>query len=151
MFRRAVLVAGACTVVIMGCSSDDQPSTVGTASSVTATTAAATNASGSSSTTTTVTVPQAPAPSAQEAAATFVNAWRDGNQLLALTIADQKAVDAVFAAGAPGRIQSRGCNAPVQPESPVLCVYRTDAGEVQVRIQPRPDGWIVDQAIVSTG
>jgi hypothetical protein len=79
---------------------------------------------------------------------TFIDAWRDGNQLLAATIAVPAAVDAVFTAGAPGSIQDRGCNTP-PPGSPVLCVYRTDVGEVQVRAQERPDGWIVDQARVS--
>ena len=44
--------------------------------------------------------------------------------------------------------ENRGCNTPPVP-GPVLCVYRTAAGELQVRVQPRPDGWYVDQAIVS--
>jgi hypothetical protein len=54
----------------------------------------------------------------------------------------------VFAAGEPGSPQNRGCNHP-PADTPVLCVYRTAVGELQVRAQPRPDGWIVDQAIVS--
>jgi len=76
-----------------------------------------------------------------------MSAWRQGNALLAATIAVQPAVDAVFSAGDPGSIQARGCNSPPQP--PVLCVYRTDPGEVQLRIRPEGSGWIVDQARVS--
>jgi hypothetical protein len=57
-------------------------------------------------------------------------------------------VQTVFAAGKPGKVEDRGCNTP-PINGPVLCVYRTAAGELQVRVQPRPDGWFVDQAIVS--
>jgi hypothetical protein len=144
MFRRAPVVAGALALVLLACSSDDKPAALGTATSVTSSPAETT-----SSSSVPATVPKSPASSPQEAATTFLDAWRDGNQLAALTIAEQAAVDTVFAAGAPGRVQSRGCNSP-PPDSPVLCVYRTDVGEVQVRAQPVPDGWIVDQAIVST-
>jgi hypothetical protein len=76
-----------------------------------------------------------------------VSAWRNGDQTAALAIATPDAVQAVFAAGDPGRVENRGCNSP--PQGPVLCVYRTAAGELQVRVQPRADGWYVDQAIVS--
>jgi hypothetical protein len=76
-----------------------------------------------------------------------MSAWRQGNALLAATIAVQPAVDAVFTAGEPGSVQARGCNQPPQP--PVLCVYRTDPGEVQLRVRPEGDGWIIDQARVS--
>ncbi|MEY2453265.1 MAG: hypothetical protein QOD92_2839 [Acidimicrobiaceae bacterium] len=78
----------------------------------------------------------------------FVTAWRNGDRAAALTIALPAAVDAVFNAGEPGSPQNRGCNRP-PPDSPVLCVYKTAIGELQVRAQPQPDGWIVDQAIVS--
>jgi hypothetical protein len=76
-----------------------------------------------------------------------VSAWRNGDQTAALAIATPDAVQAVFAAGDPGRVENRGCNSP--PAGPVLCVYRTAPGELQIRVQPRPDGWYVDQAIVS--
>ena len=76
-----------------------------------------------------------------------MNAWRDGNRDAALAVALPAAVDSAFAAGAPGSVQSRGCNEPPQP--PVLCVYRTDPGEVQLRIRPEGDGWIVEGARVS--
>ena len=95
-----------------------------------------------------MTAPLSPAGSPQEAATAFVNAWHAGDRAAALAIALPAAVDAVFTAGEPGSLQNRGCNRP-PPDTPVLCVYRTDVGELQVRTQPRPDGWIVDQAILS--
>ena len=118
------------------------------------TTASTTTTNTSTSTTTTsattvpATVPLSPAASAQEAATRFVDAWQSGNQLAAATIAVQSAVDTAFAAGDPGVPQNRGCNRP-PADSPVLCVYRTAVGELQLRVQPGPDGWIIDQAIVS--
>jgi hypothetical protein len=69
--------------------------------------------------------------------------------LLASTVAEAGAVDSAFGAGDPGSVENRGCNQPPTPDSPVLCVYRTDVGEVQVRVQPQSGGWIVDQARVS--
>jgi hypothetical protein len=66
-----------------------------------------------------------------------------------MVIALPSAVDAVFNAGEPGSLQNRGCNQPPLEDSPVLCVYKTSIGELQVRAQPRPDGWIIDQAILS--
>lgn len=139
MLRRAAVVVGAC--VLLACSGDDGPSTVvsssGTPASVTSTTS-----------TTTVTVPLAPASSPQQAASQFVDAWRGGNSLLASTVAVPDAVNAVFAAGEPGRLEARGCNSP-PPDSPVLCAYRTGVGELQLRIRPEGDGWIVEQAILS--
>jgi hypothetical protein len=138
MIRRAAVVS--CGLVLFACSSGssatvDRGGT--TTTSITTTTAP----------TTTSTVPLSPAGSAQEAAAAFVNAWRDGDRVAALSIALPAAVDSVFSSGEPGSPQNRGCNRPV--DGPVLCVYKTDVGELQVRVQPQPDGWIVDQAIVS--
>ena len=98
---------------------------------------------------TTTTDPIVPAGTASEAARTFVNAWRGGDRAAASAIAVPAAVETVFAAGSPGRVEDRGCNTP-PVAGPVLCVYRTGAGELQVRLQPRPDGWFVDQAIVTT-
>jgi hypothetical protein len=139
MIRRAAMVVGA--VALIGCSSDAAPrSDPSPSSAPTTTTTVATTAP--------TTVPLSPAGSPQEAATTFVNAWRNGDRDAALTVALPAAVDAVFAAGEPGSPQNRGCNHP-PADTPVLCVYRTAVGELQVRAQPRPDGWIVDQAIVS--
>jgi hypothetical protein len=129
--------------IVLGCSSDSAVPPASSRSSEPTTTTTSTLPP-----TTPATVPLAPAGSAQEAATTFINAWRDGNDLKARTIALAAAVDAVFGAGGPGSVQARGCNSPPNG-SPVLCVYRTAVGEVQVRVQEQPDGWIVDQAIVS--
>ena len=131
-------------LVLSSCGSDSAPKPTVLSSSQAVTTTTTTTTSTTTSTTTVPTVPLSPAPSASEAATTFVNAWRQGNQLLASTIAVPAAVDAVFSAGEPGSVQNRGCNEPPQP--PVLCVYRTDAGELQLRIRPQDDGWIIDQA-----
>ena len=138
MIRRAAVVVGA--LAFIACGSDAAPRSDAASSSAPPTTTAPT--------TTPETVPLSPAESAQVAATTFVNAWRDGNRLAALTIALPAAVDAVFAAGEPGSLENRGCNRPPM-DSPVYCVYRTTIGELQVRAQPGPDGWIVDQAILS--
>ena len=148
---RAAAVASA-LLLLVSCSSDNTPPSATASSShsaattsTTATTTATTPTT--AATTTAATVPFSPAASPSEAASTFMSAWREGNQLLAMTIAVPAAVDAVFSAGEPGSIQNRGCNEPPQP--PVLCVYRTDPGEVQLRIRPEGDGWIIDQARVS--
>ena len=143
MLRRAAVVVGAC--ILLACSGDDDPSTVVSSSGATA-------SESSTTVTTAVTVPEtvplAPASSPQQAASDFVNAWRSGNSLQAATIALPEAVDAVFGAGEPGRLEARGCNAP-PPDSPVLCAYRTGVGELQLRIRPEGDGWIVEKAILS--
>src|SRR5258708_25899747 len=130
MIRRAAVIL--CAIACVGCSSDNAPRTAASSSSPAPITTATTVPE-----TVPPTVPLSPAPSAPEAATTFVNAWRDGNRLAALTIALPAAVDAVFAAGEPGSLQNRGCNRP-PADSPVLCVYKTNVGELQVRAQPRP-------------
>lgn len=138
MIRRAAVVL--CAAALIGCSSDSTPTA--DHASTPPTTSTTTTAP-----TTTSTVPLSPAASPQEAATTFVNAWRAGDRATALTIALPAAVDSVFNAGEPGSPQNRGCNRPA--DGPVLCVYKTAVGELQIRLQPQSDGWIVDQAIVS--
>src|SRR3954451_14375745 len=146
---RAVAVGTCAFVLLAGCSSDSGPSPTAASQSSAAAYTTTTTASATTTTATAppATVPLSPAASPEEAAAAFMSAWRQGNALLAATIAVQPAVDAVFGAGEPGSVQARGCNSPPQP--PVLCVYRTDPGEVQLRIRPEGDGWIVDQARVT--
>jgi hypothetical protein len=141
MHRAAAALVAA--LLLASCGSDSAPKPTALSSSQALTTTSTTTSTTTTSTTV-ATVPLSPAPSASDAATTFVNAWRQGNQLLAGTIALPAAVDAVFSAGEPGSVQNRGCNEPPQP--PVLCVYKTDAGELQLRIRPQDDGWIVDQA-----
>jgi hypothetical protein len=64
-------------------------------------------------------------------------------------VAVPAAVDSAFAAEQPKSLENRGCNRP-PPDSPVLCVYRTNSGnEVQLRIAQEGGGWVVEQAIVS--
>src|SRR4051794_6595299 len=125
MNRRAAVAV--CAVALIGCSSDassDSPASSSAAPTTTTTTTAPT----------TTTIPLSPAASPQDAASAFVNAWRHGDRDAALSIALVAAVDAVFAAGEPGFLENRGCNHP-PADSPVLCVYRTGVGELQVRAQ----------------
>jgi hypothetical protein len=128
--------------------------TVAGCSSGSSTTVASSSPAPSSSTTTSTTAPTTttdpivPAASPEEAISNFISAWRNGDQAAASSIASAAAVQAVFGAGEPGRVEDRGCNTP-PPNTPVLCVYRTAAGELQLRVQPRPDGWFVDQAVIS--
>jgi hypothetical protein len=146
MFRRGAAVTCALAVLfaLSACSDSNSATKRSSASASSAPDTTTTTAP-----TTTTTVALSPAGSAQDAATTFVTAWRNGDRATALSIALPTAVDAVFNAGDPGSLQNRGCNHPPSPDSPVLCVYKSNVGEVQVRSAPRPDGWIVDQAIVS--
>ena len=137
MFRRGAVIA--CAIAVAACSS-------GSGSAATTTTATTTTTTTLSTTTTTI--PLAPAPSAQAAATTFINAWKAGDRDTASTVALPAAVDAVFSAGDPGSAENRGCNSP-PADSPVLCVYRTGVGELQIRVQPQADGWVIDQALLS--
>src|SRR4051812_16347083 len=133
MIRRAALLL--CALAFIGCGTDDPPNAAGSSSAAPTTTTTTTAP-------TTTTVPLSPAGSPEDAASAFVNAWRSGDRDTALTIAMVAAVDAVFAAGEPGSLEQRGCNRP-PPDTPVLCVYRTRVGELQVRAQPYADGWII--------
>src|SRR5581483_4288259 len=151
MSRRvgAVIGAGFVALTLFGCSSDSKPAVTQSAFSTQAAPSSATAPPTTAPTTTPTTVmPPAPASSPSRAASTFVGAWRAGDRDTALTVAVPAAVDAVFAAGEPGALENRGCNEP-PPGSPVLCVYRSAVGEVQVRVQPVGDGWYVDQARVT--
>jgi hypothetical protein len=129
-----------CVLTLIGCGTDSSPTAKQSSAPPTTTTT-------TTAPTTTSTIPLSPAASPQEAASTFVNAWRSGDVEAALAIALPTAVDSVFNAGDPGSLENRGCNHP--PDGAVLCVYKTGIGELQVRVQPQPDGWIVDQAILS--
>lgn len=146
MYRAAVVIG---VLLLIACSSDSESPTVAAPSSQSAAASTTTTSTTTTIATTTTVIPPAPASSPEEAASTFMSAWRAGDRDTALTVAVPAAVDAVFAAGEPGSVQNRGCNSP--PVGPVLCVYRTDPGEVQVRVQPTADGngWYVDQARVT--
>src|SRR4051794_10112732 len=133
---------------LLACSKGNSPAAAQQASSAATTTTTNTTTTTTTIAPTTTTDPIVPSASASEAAASLVDAWRSGDQAAASAIAVPAAVQAVFGAGKPGRVENRGCNTP-PVSGPVLCVYRTAPGELQVRVQPRPDGWYVDQAIVS--
>jgi hypothetical protein len=148
MRRRAVYLMLGLLLVAPACSSDD-----GAAPSSSASSAAASTTTGSSSTTAppppTTVLPAQPADSPAEAARRTIAAWRAADREAALAIAVPAAVDALFAAD-PGSVEDRGCNQP-PPDTPVLCVYRTGAGELQLRMNPVPGGWIVEQALLTDG
>ena len=151
MLRRVAVVPGALVLVgvLVGaaCSSgSSSTASLAPASSTAAPSSSVAATATSAATTTALSI--APAGSASAAAKSFIDAWRNEDRDAALTIAVASAVDEAFASGEPGSVENRGCNEP-PPGSPVLCVYRTAVGEVQLRVAPRPDGWFVDQARVS--
>ncbi|MEO7556102.1 MAG: hypothetical protein ABIV94_05805 [Acidimicrobiales bacterium] len=93
------------------------------------------------------TVPLQPQGDPGSAASALLDAWAAGDQAAAATVALPAAVQSLFGAGTPGDIQARGCSdAKFDPAS---CVYRTDAGEVQLRATMQGGGWIVEQARVT--
>jgi hypothetical protein len=141
----SVIAPGVALLALVACSKDSSPTAAPASSSEPATTASTTT---TTIATTTTADPIVPAATAPDAAQKFLSAWRNGDQAAASAIAAPAAVMAVFGAGKPGRVEDRGCNTP-PVKGPVLCVYRTAVGELQVRVQPRDDGWFVDQAIVS--
>jgi hypothetical protein len=138
------VVAAGAALAIAACGGDSGQSTASTTAAPVATT---TSTPTTAATTTSVTVPQAPAPSVQAAADALLGAWRAGNQLAALTAADKAAVDVLFAIP-PETGEARGCNA--SGADPSYCVYRLSAGELQLRVSKRGDGWIVSNAILGS-
>jgi hypothetical protein len=148
MRRRAVHLMLGLLLVASACGSDDGGAKASASSS-----AGASTTTSSTSTTTppppTTVLPAQPADFPTDAARRAIAAWRSGDRDAALSIAVQAAVDVLFAAD-PGVIEDRGCNQP-PPDTPVLCVYRTGAGELQLRMVPVPGGWIVEQALLTDG
>jgi hypothetical protein len=98
-------------------------------------------------TTTTEPVPVVPQPTGRDAVDSLLGAWRAGDRAAALAVADAAAVDALFAVP-PGPTEDRGCTQPGANPS-VQCVFRTPAGELQIRAVPREGGFLVDQVILS--
>jgi hypothetical protein len=139
MIRRAAVAV--CVLAFIGCGTDSAPTAKQSSAPPDTTTT-------TTAPTTTSTIPLQPAASPQDAATTFVNAWRSGDVEAALAIARPAAVEAVFSAGDPGSFENRGCSHP-PVDGPVRCVYKTAIGELVVVALPEPDGWIVDQAILS--
>jgi hypothetical protein len=146
MRRRAVYLLVPLTAFACACSSDDRAAPQSSASSAPASTTTSVTTTTVPPTTTT-SLPSQPADSALTAARALIAAWRAGDRDAAAAVALPAAVDALFVAEA-GSVQDRGCNEP-PPDTPVLCVYRTAAGELQLRMSPVPGGWIVDQALLT--
>ena len=110
------------------------------------------NAASTSTTTTTTTAPTTtvavvPRPNPSAAATALIDAWKNGDRAAGLPVAPAAVVDALFAAGAPGSVQSRGCSS--DKLDPAQCVYRTAPGELQIRTTKSGPGWIVESARVS--
>ncbi len=131
MHRRAAAIALAAALV--ACSGGDSKEAAPTSTTTTTTTTAPT---------TTVAVVPRPDPSA--AATALIDAWKTSDRAAALLIAPAAVVDQLFAAGAPGAVQSRGCS--TAQYDPAQCVYRTSIGELQIRTTMQAGGWVVDQA-----
>jgi hypothetical protein len=138
------VIAACAAFAISACGGDTGP---GTAPTTAATVASTTSTPTTAATTTSVSVPQAPAPTVQAAADALLGAWRAGNHLAALTAADKAAVDVLFAIP-PEAGEARGCNA--SGADPSYCVYRLSAGELQLKVSKRGDGWIVSGAILGS-
>lgn len=145
MRRRAVLLVLAAGALVGACRGDDPRSPPATASSTTAPSTSEPPTITLAPTTTAS--PLVPVDTPVQAARALLAAWKAGDRDAALAIAAPAAVDALFAAE-PGSVQDRGCNQP-PADTPVLCVYRTGAGELQLRATPVPGGWIVDQAVLT--
>jgi hypothetical protein len=148
MRRRAVYLMLVLSPLAAACSGGSTPA----ATSSTTSTSSATSVPTSTTTTlvaTTTTLPLHPAGSPIDATRALLAAWKAGDRAAASAVATPPAVESLFAAD-PGSVQDRGCNQP-PPDTPVLCVYRTGAGELQLRASPVPGGWVVDQVLLSVG
>jgi len=147
--RRAVLIAAFAVTACAGSDDAVQPTTTVTTVPTTSvpTTTTTTTAP---TTTTTTTPPPVPRPSAREAVDYLLGAWRAGDRAGALTVAEPAAVDALFAI-APEPPESRGCNEPPPGlGAPTYCVYRLNAGELQVRAAERDGGYVVDLVVLGS-
>lgn len=89
-----------------------------------------------------------PRPTARAAVDTLLLAWLSGDRALAADVADARAVDALFAI-APEQGEDRGCNDP-PAGGPTYCVFRLQAGELQIRATPREGGFVVDFVILGS-
>lgn len=148
--RRAVLIA---VVAVAACAGSDdavQPTTTATNSTIPAAVTSTTTTT-APTTTASTTPPPTPRPSAREAVDYLLGAWRAGDRVGALTVAEPAAVDSLFAIP-PETPESRGCNEPPPGlGAPTYCVYRLNAGELQVRAAEREGGYIVDLVVLGSG
>src|SRR4051794_35544638 len=147
MPRRTVYLLIPVLAVAGACSSDGKAAPPSASSASSAPSTATSTTVPIPTTTTAPPLPAQPADSPLAATNALIAAWKAGDHDAAATVALATVVDSLFAAD-PGVVQSRGCNEP-PPDTPVLCVYRTGAGELQLRAAPVPGGWIVDQAALT--
>jgi hypothetical protein len=97
--------------------------------------------------TTSSTVAQVPRPSPLEAATALLDAWRAADRIAALSVADLVAVDTMFFIPVQPA-ESRGCNQGAT--DPTYCVYRLEAGELQLKVGKAGEGWLVRGVILGT-
>jgi hypothetical protein len=97
---------------------------------------------------TTTVVPAAPQATPDAAASAVIAAWKAGDRGSAAQVATAAAVDALFAQP-PDGVVARGCMQGAA--DPRYCVYRTDAGELQLKLTMGGGGWYVLDAVFGTG
>ena len=97
--------------------------------------------------TTTTVLPPAPQASPDAAADAVIGAWRAGDRDGALQVGTVAAVDELFAIAATS-VQARGCT--VGGADPSYCVYRTDVGELRLRLSVAGEGWILTDVVLGT-
>ena len=144
--RAAALTVLALAPLTVACSSngdDARPS----GSSGSTVTSAADATTTSATIATTIPILLQPQPDPASAAGALIDAWKAGDQAGAATLGPPEAVQVLFAAGTPSRVEARGCSD--AKYDPAQCVFRTDVGEVQIRTTMQGDGWVVDQARVT--
>jgi hypothetical protein len=142
--RRLLL---ALPLLVTGCADDDGAAPASTAAPPTTQTTTTTSVA-TSTTPSTEAQARTPRPTAREAVDALLLAWRAGDRDLAADVADQRAVETLFAI-APEAPEDRGCNDPPAGGA-TYCVYRLDAGELQVRATPRGGGFVVDVVILGS-
>jgi hypothetical protein len=142
--RATVVFSAALTLLaIPACGSSGSGAAVDTTATTTAPTTTTTVPPS-----TTTTVPPQPQATPAAAAARLIDAWHAGDRVTGLAVASPTAVDVVFGIP-PGTMQARGCNQ--SGVSPSYCVYRTSAGELQLKLTNDGPGWLVADAILGTG
>jgi len=97
--------------------------------------------------TTTSTLPTAPKPSAEAAAAALVSSWSTGNRLAALSVATPAAATTLFGARyTSGMAIDRGCSSSF---TPIVCTFGPPGGAspndpiYQILVSKSPGGWYV--------
>lgn len=140
--RRPFLVLIALSSILLGaCSTSSSTTTPTTSIAPPTTTPPSTQAP------TTTTPPKATrgATSSAQAAADLVSAWESHDHKAAAQIADAHGVEGIFATPDPA-MWIRGCTTDDAIDQGG-CVYRTEAGLVQINTEHRSIGWVVTSAV----